>query len=238
MSASLLSAILPAAVAVAEVFGDQRDVILFPAEEALLQRAVERRRREFATARWCARAALAKLGLPSAAIGRDSRGAPRWPAGVVGSITHCPGYRAAAVARVQDVASIGIDGEPHRPLPSRVSAAIAVAEELGELAELAATDPAIRWDTLLFSAKESVYKAWFPLTGRSLRFADICVAIDPADGSFSVRLAASELTAGGRQPARLDGRWLVRSGLVVTSVLVPATSLDGQVSGRPIVISG
>ncbi|HEY3692789.1 MAG TPA: hypothetical protein VGL46_21300 [Pseudonocardiaceae bacterium] len=42
---------------------------------------------------------------------------PVWPPGVVGSLTHCTGYRAAAVAHRRGVLTVGIDAEPHEPLP-------------------------------------------------------------------------------------------------------------------------
>jgi 4'-phosphopantetheinyl transferase EntD len=44
-------------------------------------------------------------------------GAPRWPDGVVGSMTHCNGYRATVVAHSGRVRSLGIDAELHAPLP-------------------------------------------------------------------------------------------------------------------------
>jgi len=84
--------LLPPQVAVAEEFGNVPYVVLFPEEEAVIANAVDKRRREFATARACARAALAKLGLPPVPIVPGFRGAPQWPSGVVGSITHCAGY--------------------------------------------------------------------------------------------------------------------------------------------------
>ena len=70
---------MPPAVAVAESFGDISGARLFPEEEAVVARAVDKRRREFTTARACARTALAGLGLPAAPIGRGERGAPGWP---------------------------------------------------------------------------------------------------------------------------------------------------------------
>ena len=57
------------------------------------------------------------------------RGAPRWPAGVVGSMTHCAGYRAAALVRAADLASLGIDAEPHGPLPEGVLRRVALPAE-------------------------------------------------------------------------------------------------------------
>src|ERR1700761_3617241 len=95
---TMIEEILPSFLASADLFGDAPDVTLFPDEEALLGRAVEKRRREFAAGRGCARRALAALGLPPAPLLPGEGGAPRWPDGVVGSITHCAGYAAAAVA--------------------------------------------------------------------------------------------------------------------------------------------
>jgi 4'-phosphopantetheinyl transferase EntD len=206
--------ILPANVAVADAFTDPPDLMLYPEEEALVARAVPGRRLEFTTARWCARSALSQLGLPPEPILTGERGVPVWPRGVVGSLTHCTGYRAAALARAREFASLGIDAEPHGVLPDGVCDIIARPEEMDALAELTTAVPGVHWDRLLFSAKESVYKAWFPLTGLWLGFEDASVTIDPAHGRFTVRLVTPEpMTA-------LAGRWVVRHGLILTSIVV------------------
>ncbi len=116
----MLAELLPPEVAAAEVFYDPPGLGLYPEEEACVARAVEGRRREFTTVRHCARAALARLGVGPSAITKGDRGAPRWPEGVVGSMTHCAGYRGAAVARTADLTAIGIDAEPNEPLPAGV----------------------------------------------------------------------------------------------------------------------
>ena len=164
----MLSSLLPAEVAVAEAFDDLEDAVLFPGEEAAIERAVPKRRREYTTTRHCARLALARLGLPPTAIRSGGNREPLWPDGVVGSMTHCDGYRAAAVARSGSVAGVGVDAEPHAPLPDGVFDTIARPDEVPMLAALAAARPEVWWDRLLFSAKESVYKAWFPVAGRWL----------------------------------------------------------------------
>jgi 4'-phosphopantetheinyl transferase EntD len=217
--------ILPPAVAVAEEFGDVPDAELFPEEEAVIARAVGKRRREFTTGRACARAALAKLGLPPAPILPGPRGAPQWPPGVVGSITHCAGYRASAVARQDEIVTIGLDAEPHDKLPDGVLGVVASEDEQARLAALAAAWPGVFWDRMLFSAKESVYKAWFPLTRRWLGFEEASVDFDPAAGTFTARL----LTAGAGVPlvngtalAGFEGRWLVSNGLIATAIAILA----------------
>ncbi len=84
------------------------------------------------------------------------------------------------------------------------------------LSALAAADPGVSWDRLLFSAKESVYKAWFPLTGQWLGFPDARIAVQ-ADGTFFARLRVPWPAAAGRPLAGFEGRWLARDGLIVTA---------------------
>ena len=218
----MLDEIVPPQVVAVEAFDDPADVQLYPEEQAVLQKAVASRRIEFGTARWCARQALAKLGLPPAPVLPGLRGAPGWPAGVVGSMTHCAGYRAAALAHSREVATIGIDAEPHTALPDGVGHVIASDAEQRALAELADKAPEVSWDKLLFSAKEATYKAWFPLTQRWLGFNDAMISINPADGTFTARLLVPGPVLGGRQLTEFSGRWLARDGLVITSIAVPA----------------
>jgi 4'-phosphopantetheinyl transferase EntD len=200
-------------VVAAESFGDVLDAPVVPQEQALVSRAVAKRRTEFTTTRALARQALARLGQPAVAILRGERGAPLWPAGVVGSMTHCAGYRCAAVARDRDVRSLGIDAEPNEPLPDGVLETVGRSDERESLAVLALAAPGVAWDRLLFSAKESVYKAWFPMTGRWLDFIEATVTIDP-DGVFRADLLVAAPVAG------FTGRWLVRGGIVLTAVVV------------------
>ncbi|MBZ6475557.1 4'-phosphopantetheinyl transferase family protein [Streptomyces griseocarneus] len=224
----MIGALLPAAVESVESFHDPVDLpALFPEEEALLAKAVDKRRREFTTVRACARTALGRLGHAPSPILPGQRGAPRWPTGVIGSMTHCEGYRAAAVAHARDVMTIGLDAEPHEPLPNAgVRALVTRPEEREQLARLAARQPGVCWDRLVFSAKESVYKAWFPLTGLWLDFEDAVVEVDPGAETFTARLLdpAPLLAATGNRLAGFSGRWRVRDGLIVTAIAVPATA--------------
>jgi len=218
----MIETILPPAVVAVEARGDDTEARLLPGEQEVVGRAVEKRRREFATGRACARAALERLGLPPLPIRSGEKGEPLWPDGVVGSITHCDGYRAGAVARRAEVLTLGIDAEPHAPLPEGLLPDIAVPEERPHLAELRRERPGVHWDRLLFSAKESVYKAWFPLARRWLGFEDARLEIEPGSGSFSARLLVPGPTIGGAPLRGFEGRWLVRDGLVVTAIAVAA----------------
>jgi 4'-phosphopantetheinyl transferase EntD len=220
----MLEDLVPPEVAVAETFADVPGTALFPEETAVVGRAVDKRRREFATVRACAREALAKLGLPPMPILPGLRGAPQWPAGLVGSMTHCEGYRAAAVSRAADVIALGVDAEPNGVLPDGVLDLISLPEERAMLSALASGPPGqsgssgARWDRLLFSAKESVYKAWFPLTHRWLSFEEAVVSIGPEDGTFTARLVVPGPVVNSRPLAVFEGRWLARNGLILTAI--------------------
>ncbi|MFI6449188.1 4'-phosphopantetheinyl transferase [Kitasatospora sp. NPDC050543] len=193
---------------------------LFPEEQAHIARSVPHRQAEFHAVRACARRALAALGRPAVPLVPGPRGEPRWPDGVVGSMTHCAGYRAAALAPAAELLGVGIDAEPDQPLPDGVLEAVARPEELPRLAELARAHPALSADRLLFSAKESVYKAWFPLTGLMLDFSEASLTFAP-DGTFTARLLVPGPVVAGRRLPGFEGRWLAASGLVVTAVAVP-----------------
>ncbi|MFH8799065.1 4'-phosphopantetheinyl transferase [Streptomyces sp. NPDC017936] len=226
----MIEELLPQTVVAVEAHGEEGvrefgDGPLYPQEEALVARAVAKRRREFTLVRSCARRAMEKLGVPPQPVLPGERGAPQWPAGLTGSMTHCDGYGAAALVRADDLASVGIDAEPHAPLPDGVLSAIALPAEAERLRALAADRPDVHWDRLLFSAKESVYKAWFPLTRKWLDFSEADITVDAGlaggtRGTFRARLLVPGPLLGDRRIGHFDGRWTVERGLVATAITV------------------
>ncbi|MEA2373368.1 MAG: hypothetical protein QOH12_3762 [Solirubrobacteraceae bacterium] len=215
----MIERLVPDGVVVASTREDLPGVELFDVEKSAVGRAVESRRREFMTGRACARLALERLGVSPVPVPAGERGEPLWPSGVVGSITHCRGYRACAVAKTGDVLGIGIDAEVHAPLPEGVLEHVAFDRELPRLAGQGA---GVCLDRVLFSAKEAVYKAWFPLTHRWLGFEDVELTIDRAGGTFHARLLISGPLVNGVRLTELRGRWSVAGDIVATVVVVPA----------------
>jgi 4'-phosphopantetheinyl transferase EntD len=218
---TLLSGVLPSTVAAAEMYDDPTDLVPFPEEEPLVARSVAKRRNEFVTVRYCARQALGELGLPPVPILKGDKGEPCWPDGVVGSLTHCEGFRGAVVGRKAEVRSVGIDAEPHGVLPTGVLDAISLPAERGELTSLPAK---LHWDRILFCAKEATYKAWFPLTHRWLGFEDahITFTVDGsgAAGAFSSVILIDPAAESGPPLTSLAGRWSVGDGLVLTAIVL------------------
>ncbi|MEV1025790.1 4'-phosphopantetheinyl transferase superfamily protein [Streptomyces sp. NPDC050264] len=213
MRRPLIEELLPPGAAGAETRADAPDEVLRPEERAFVTGVSEGRRREFTTVRYCARRALGALGHAAVPLVPDGRGVSGWPDGVVGSMTHCRGYRAAVVAWRRDVGALGVDAEPRRPLRAGVLSTVSLPEERERLASLPTSHPGPDcWDRLLFSAKEAVFKAWFPATRTELTFQDVRVAFDAADRTFRATVLLPG-AAGGRD---FRGRWLARDGLLVT----------------------
>lgn len=218
---------LPAFVSAYSIAIDADDAaapeLLFPSVHLpeALRRAASRRQIEFLAGRYCAqRAVLGALSIDPGTLPVGEGGAPRWPHGVVGSITHSRRLASAAVARRSDAAAIGIDSEAImaaaqadevRPLivqPGEL--ALAVGGGRGEREAL----------TLLFSAKESVYKGLYASVGRYFDYLDVVVTLDPA-GEFEARLEvdlAPALPAG----ARFRGRYAIDDAHVHTALVLPA----------------
>ncbi|MFI9062687.1 4'-phosphopantetheinyl transferase [Streptomyces sp. NPDC053429] len=218
----MLTKLLPADVATAEATADPSEVFLYPEEESLIRNAVPKRRLEFGTVRWCARRAMDTLGLPPAPVVPGRRGAPQWAPSVVGSMTHCAGFRGVALARSAQFAAVGIDAETNTALPAGVLESIALPRELRWTRELARAVPEISWDRLLFSIKEAVYKTWFPLTGQELDFTDALVSIDAADETFRARLLPDPATLSTAGPHAFSGRWSAADGVLLSAIAVPA----------------
>jgi 4'-phosphopantetheinyl transferase EntD len=84
----------------------------------------------------------------------------------------------------------------------------------------------VAWDRLLFSAKESVFKAWFPLTGRWLDFSECIIAVDPDLTTFTATLTVPGPVVAGHRLDRFTGRWRSRDAdgerHVATAVTITA----------------
>ena len=188
--------------------------------------AVASRRASFLAGRWCAHEAL-RASVPDAAetaIGMGEFREPLWPAGTLGSIAHTAGYALAATAPLGHVRAIGVDVERwlDDDAPARLGADLAGTGELDAL--IAQTGwPAARLLTMLFSAKESIYKCLFPdvraFFGFEAARLERVETADGAEGRFVARLAGAlspDLPAG----FVLRGRFVCLNDVVVTTLVL------------------
>jgi 4'-phosphopantetheinyl transferase EntD len=178
---------------------------LYPEERAHIQKAVPKRRAEFATARILARRALAALGAPSVALVPTADRAPVWPSGYTGSISHCANYCAVVVALSRDVRSLGLDVEDLRELePTMLDLVLTSAERRWLHGQPEALRPLL--PIVIFSAKEAYYKCQYPITHGFLEFHDVELSIEWASGRFEARVLKAGWPAA---VACLSGRFVV-----------------------------
>lgn len=194
---------------------------LLPAEAEFVRNAVDRRRREFAAGRTCARKALQMLGVAPQPLLVGQHREPLWPPGVVGSLTHCGKYCAAAVARAERFAGLGVDAEISERLDPELISTVCTSLEMKWAREC--PPPAFGdWNKVIFSAKESVYKCLFPLLRRVLEFHELTILLEPSSRSFSVTFLF-ELPGALSWLSSMNGRFEIGPEYLVTGVAVEAT---------------
>lgn len=194
---------------------------LMPEERAIIASAVPKRRREFAAGRRCARELLAQLGHPGFPLLRNTDRTPRWPAEIVGSISHSGTLCVAAIAARASFTSLGVDVEPDAALAPRLWRRICTAAELEQLGRSAPVAEHGRLVRLVFSAKEATYKSVHPLVGTTFGLLDIEIRIDSERRRFTPRLADTVVVRlpGGRAP---EGSFARRDGFVFAAARIPA----------------
>ncbi len=212
--------LLPESVIVIETRGAIEVADLHPDEAACVQAAVLKRRREFSAGRACARRALAELGIADFPLLPDADRAPIWPPGIVGSISHCAGHVGAAVARRDTITGLGMDVEVANPLDETLVPRICTPEERARLERLPRRAH-VDWHMLVFSAKESVYKAYYPLTRSWLGFHDVELVVDPDAEAFAATLIRPDAPAAA-EVRTFRGRYACNGEHIFTAVAFSA----------------
>ncbi len=211
-----LRRIVPVGVAVAATEPTHAHRSLTASECQSTSAMAPRRLLEFTAGRTCAHEALALLGVPSSGVPIGPQREPRWPLGVVGSISHSKDLAVAAVAPLTLLHAIGIDVEPALPLDADLLGRICSPAELARLQS--GPDSALR-AKLVFSAKESVYKCLWPSTRQFLEFSDVEIVLEDSDEKFRVVGwgPLRELSC-----ASLVGRYTVAAGHIITVAYMEA----------------
>ena len=128
--------------------------------------------RQGAAARGLARVLLAQRGYDRFPLPRRLGYAPVWPLHIVGSLSHCEDYAAAAVASASHVSGLGIDIEPALALPDDIFDLIATP---GERRSFLENNVRRR---MLFCAKEAAFKAAYAADEIPIEFCNIEIGND------------------------------------------------------------
>ncbi|MBB5018473.1 enterobactin synthetase component D [Chitinivorax tropicus] len=184
-----------------------------------IRRSAAKRQADFLSGRLCALSAMAALQLPPMVPGIGEDRSPQWPAGVVGSITHGAGLALAAVACAADCLGVGIDVETLQKPDTMHSVAeqVLTPHELHIRALLPDMQQADFISTV-FSLKESLYKALYPIVGKSFYFQDAELVAWQAE-TVSLRLL-TDLSDVWCANATLTGHYVHIDGRVISLVVI------------------
>lgn len=179
-------------------------------------RSVIKRRNEFYAGRWCAAKAFEKLTGMIEVPGIQENRAPSWPIGYCGSISHSNEWVISCVASKDSYESVGLDIEDSSLLPNSTdwSAQIATNQEL-EICSVTAGDDAL---ALIFSAKETLFKAINPLTNVFFDFTDAEV-VGRASAGIKLKLLRT-LNENYKQSQCFDVQFLRKGTLVLTFLAI------------------
>lgn len=213
----MIAQLFPDSVHTVTATPDAAPLPLLPQEEPWIRQAVEKRRREFAAGRGCARKALEAFGISGYPLLVGPNRAPIWPDDIVGSITHCEGFVGVAVARRDQIQGLGLDAERADPLDPELVELICLPVEQDWMRTGAPRD-ATAWAKLFFSAKEAVYKCLSRVCERPLDFHDVEIAVRASEGRFAVRFSRDAPLAHV-DTRHLEGRFATSSRHVFTGVL-------------------
>lgn len=156
---------------------------------ATLNRAVNKRKAEFLAGRHCANTVLAALNIHDFVIHAGKNRAPQWPAEIKGSITHSNSTALAAVTASADVLGVGIDIETiiSTKTMNNTKGMILHGND-GQWLEQPGVTPEMVF-SLIFSIKESFFKAAYPSTGYYFDFDTVSItALDFVQNRFTLTL--------------------------------------------------
>ncbi|MEQ9692717.1 4'-phosphopantetheinyl transferase superfamily protein [Shimia sp. SDUM112013] len=196
--------------------------MLFNEERAYMGTALPRRVAEFTAGRHAARQAMRALGEAPRSVQMYADRSPKWPPGIVGSISHDAQKCVAVVGRSQNWQSLGIDIEPDIPLDADLVPEICTTREQDWLAQQPESDR-LRLARLIFCAKECAYKCQYPITRALFGFdaLEVAIGVSAFTATFTEQIgpfAAGDVLTGGF--TFIDGKmisFMAKSAVEVTS---------------------
>ncbi len=180
--------------------------------------AVNKRKAEYLAGRYLIRLLLLYHGLPPINILSGVHRQPLWPTGWIGSITHTHNTAISAVATLSQISLIGIDLENWIAPPN----AKEIAEKIIDRKEEILLLPLENYQksvTLAFSAKESLFKALYPIVGHYFDF-DIARLVDLkiTDSRFTLQLKKT-LSYSLREGDLFTGYFYINNKGVMTFIV-------------------
>lgn len=191
-----------------------------------IQTAVNKRKSEFFAGRYCAKQALAEYNINDYTIYALKNRAPSWPKGYIGSISHTSDSAYSIVAKNTEYSGIGLDAE--YTLSNQqiidIRKIITIDSEFNFI-QKNPLDINIAF-TLVFSAKESLFKALNPIVDKFFNFLDVRI-IELSINKFRLSLSI-DLSDVYKKGHTFEGHYLLNEGQVITIVTINLLQLSGK----------
>ncbi|MDM3869940.1 4'-phosphopantetheinyl transferase superfamily protein [Porticoccus sp. W117] len=184
-----------------------------------VSKAVPKRQAEFLAGRYCAARALSALGSDNLNVQSGENRIPIWPQKTIGSISHTAGKAVAVAGWQRDYAGVGIDCETlvSDEVCERIYDTITTPEDSQLFDNGCWQKP---WFfTLMFSAKESLFKALYPTVNKYFGF-DKAQLLEVTEEGFVIALRET-LNSRWQKGQTFSGRYLSLDGYLVTLLMLP-----------------
>lgn len=198
-----------------------------------IARSVRRRQAEYLAGRLCARVCLQAFDRADT-VGTGPHREPLWPPGLMGSITHNRNRAAAVVVPAHACAGIGIDIETWFGAveAEQLKASFVSDAELEVLQAHVGQHELAKLLTMVFSAKESFFKAAFPQCRAYFDFDAVTLTgIEPARERLDFAVQLPLAPALGRGLVFSVAFCALGNDAVLTACALPARATDVQAFG-------
>jgi enterobactin synthetase component D len=195
--------------------------IYFP--ENLLN-AVDKRKAEYLAGRYCASRALVSLGEYDFKLLSDENRCPMWPVTIKGSISHTNDTAISAVTSASDIVGVGIDIENiiSREIKERIETQIIFKNEIKWLSNSNYSPEQVF--TLIYSIKESFFKAVYPSVGYYFDFDAVQIkSIDYNNNKITLVLCI-ELSSYLKKGLEVQGEFLMGAKKILSLLILRKSS--------------
>lgn len=160
--------------------------IIHPDEYAIIKNSVEKRKKEFIAGRLLVKQSLKAFGIKNFALLSGDNREPIWPENIIGSISHSNVYICTAISDCNSYEGIGIDLETRGKVGEDLINYILTENEKNWLKDLDENNQK-NLHTIIFSAKESLYKCIFPLVHQFIDFQQVDIFIDQQNKIIEIK---------------------------------------------------
>lgn len=182
----------------------------------------DRRKAEYIAGRFCALKILNSLDIACENISSNEDRTPIWPPNILGSITHSENYVSVSITNNSSILGIGRDSEFIFPkmTAEKVKPIIIQDDELELINGLKKEE----FLSLIYSAKESFYKAVYPSTKKPFYFDDVSI-LEINDSYFKIK-AKKNLGPFFKTDQIFKGEFIFSDGLVHTGIIIKKDDLN------------